>query len=71
MRTRWVVVTLCVAVAGVAARQTLPIAHADIHVDTHVVKGPMSPIWAWFGHDEPNYTYSADGTKLLSEVSFS
>lgn len=68
MRTRWVVVTLCVVVASVAARQTPPIVQADIHVDTRVVKGPMSPIWAWFGHDEPNYTYTADGAKLLSEL---
>ena len=21
----------------------------------------MTPIWAWFGYDEPNYTYSPDG----------
>ena len=28
----------------------------------------MTPIWAWFGYDEPNYTYMKDGTKLLSEL---
>ena len=28
----------------------------------------MYPFWAWFGHDEPNYTYMKDGTKLLSEL---
>jgi xylan 1,4-beta-xylosidase len=28
----------------------------------------MTPIWAWFGHDEPNYTYMKDGKKLLSEL---
>ena len=26
------------------------------------------PIWAWFGYDEPNYTYMKDGKKLLSEI---
>ena len=30
--------------------------------------GPMKPIWAWFGYDEPNYTYMKDGKKLLSEL---
>jgi xylan 1,4-beta-xylosidase len=29
----------------------------------------MKPIWAWFGYDEPNYTYMKDGKKLLSELS--
>ena len=28
----------------------------------------MTPVWAWFGHDEPNYTYMKDGRKLLSEL---
>ncbi len=28
----------------------------------------MEPIWAWFGYDEPNYTYMKDGKKLLSEL---
>jgi xylan 1,4-beta-xylosidase len=29
---------------------------------------PLTPIWAWFGYDEPNYTYMKDGRKLLSEL---
>lgn len=28
----------------------------------------MYPAWAWFGYDEPNYTYMKDGRKLLSEI---
>lgn len=28
----------------------------------------MGPVYAWFGHDEPNYTYMKDGRKLLSEL---
>ena len=39
-----------------------------IRVDTAVKKGPMHPFWAWFGHDEPNYTYTANGKKLLSAL---
>jgi xylan 1,4-beta-xylosidase len=40
----------------------------SIRVDAASVKGPMNPIWAFFGYDEPNYTYMKDGTKLLSEL---
>ena len=29
----------------------------------------MKPIWAWFGYDEPNYTYMKDGQKLLTDLS--
>ncbi len=28
----------------------------------------MKPIWAWWGYDEPNYTYMKDGQKLLTEI---
>jgi xylan 1,4-beta-xylosidase len=40
-----------------------------IVVDLNVEKGPLKPIWAFFGHDEPNYTYMKDGKKLLTEIS--
>ncbi len=39
-----------------------------IHVDLNEEVGDMTPIWAWFGYDEPNYTYMKDGKKLLSEI---
>lgn len=39
-----------------------------IHVDTAATVGPMYPFWAWFGHDEPNYTYTPHGRKLLSAL---
>ena len=45
--------------------QTTP---AVIQVDLAQTKGEMKPIWAWFGHDEPNFTYMKDGQKLLSEI---
>lgn len=38
-------------------------------VDVQKKIEPMKPIWAWFGYDEPNYTYMKDGKKLLSELS--
>ena len=41
---------------------------AFIEVDLKRQLGEMKPIWAWFGYDEPNYTYMKDGRKLLSEL---
>lgn len=41
---------------------------AFIKVDLTKETGDMKPIWAWFGYDEPNYTYMKDGKKLLSEL---
>src|SRR3712207_6661909 len=40
----------------------------SIQVDLKKPIGPMYPVWAWFGYDEPNYTYMKDGKKLLSEI---
>ena len=51
--------------AGARRRSTKPV---TIRVDTTVTRGPMYPFWAWFGHDEPNYTYTPNGMKLLSAL---
>ncbi|MGQ7944196.1 GH39 family glycosyl hydrolase [Flavobacterium sp. WC2509] len=40
----------------------------EIKVDLAKEIAPMKPVWAWFGYDEPNYTYMKDGKKLLSEI---
>lgn len=42
---------------------------AQVSVDLAKEKAVMKPVWAWFGYDEPNYTYMKDGRKLLSELS--
>ena len=39
-----------------------------VTVDLKKTVGDMYPMWAWFGYDEPNYTYMKDGKKLLSEI---
>jgi len=39
-----------------------------IEFDAARPRGPMKPMWVWFGYDEPNYTYLEDGTKLLYEL---
>jgi len=40
-----------------------------ICIDLMEEKDDMSPVWAWFGYDEPNYTYMKDGRKLLTDLS--
>lgn len=59
------VLLFLVALNLLCSAQPLPIA---INVDVARDKGELKPIWAWFGHDEPNYTYMKDGKKLLSEL---
>jgi xylan 1,4-beta-xylosidase len=40
--------------------------HVEVRADQ--VEGPISPIWNYFGYDEPNYTYAPKGKKLLGEL---
>lgn len=47
---------------------TLHAQNPEIKVDLTKEIAPMKPVWAWFGYDEPNYTYMKDGKKLLSEI---
>lgn len=42
---------------------------ASITVNFDKKVSEMKPIWAWFGYDEPNYTYMKDGQKLLTDIS--
>ncbi len=51
------------------ATSTVAQSPADIHVDLARAATPLRPIWSFFGHDEPNFTYMKDGRKLLSELS--
>ena len=40
----------------------------EIEVEAERCTGPYVPLWNWFGHDEPNYTYTEHGRKLLHEL---
>ena len=40
----------------------------SIQVQYDQSEGPISPIWNYFGYDEPNYTYAPNGKKLLGEL---
>lgn len=60
---------LMLAAPGICCAQNTSPQPAEIRVNLAKVKAPMKPVWAWFGYDEPNYTYMKDGKKLLSEIS--
>jgi xylan 1,4-beta-xylosidase len=40
----------------------------QIHVDANAKQGAFQPIYAYFGYDEPNYTYLPNGRKLIEEL---
>src|SRR5262245_11904843 len=64
-RRQFALVLALAAPASAASAQE----RVSIVVESSVKLGPMTTMWAWFGHDEPNYTYMPDGKKLLSALS--
>lgn len=54
------------AAASAAARQDPKTVEIRVHADR--TTGSWKPVWAYVGHDEPNYTYSPEGRALLSEL---
>ncbi len=40
-----------------------------VNVDLNKKTAPLEPVWAFFGYDEPNYTYMTNGQNLLTELS--
>ncbi|MDN5288502.1 MAG: xylan 1,4-beta-xylosidase [Mucilaginibacter sp.] len=62
------VLLMVLALHGRVVAQQVSTEPAQISVDLAKPIAPMKPIWAWFGYDEPNYTYMKDGKKLLSEL---
>lgn len=68
MRRRLAILAIGLAMFGLSARGFSQVELVTIRVDTAVTLGPLYPFWAWFGHDEPNYTYTPNGLKLLSQL---
>lgn len=60
----WLPAALFLMISTVSAQAPA----VNIQVDLSKEIAPMKPIWAWFGYDEPNFTYMKDGKKLLSEI---
>lgn len=55
-----------ISLSSVFSQTTEKPAEVKIMLDEPI--GDMYPMWAWFGYDEPNYTYMKDGKKLLTEL---
>ena len=61
-RSRVPAALLVLAISGLAQQPV------EIRVDAGATQGPFRPLYAWFGYDEPNYTYTANGKKLIGEL---
>jgi xylan 1,4-beta-xylosidase len=53
---------------AVALAAPAPPSPVSIEVKANQQLGNWQPIWNYFGYDEPNYTYAANGKKLLAEL---
>ena len=58
---------LCLLWPSFSSAQQAPDS-VTIHVRADQSEGALRPIWNYFGYDEPNYTYAANGKKLLGEL---
>ena len=65
MVAAWNYTLVLVLIAGPALAQQ----EAVIRIDASGPRERWSPVWDYFGYDEPNYTYAPNGEKLLSELS--
>jgi xylan 1,4-beta-xylosidase len=64
LRILFLFLTVLSISGALTARQAV-----TIRVNAAEVQGIFRPVWAYIGHDEPNYTYSPEGRELLSELS--
>ncbi|MEO8617451.1 MAG: beta-xylosidase [Luteolibacter sp.] len=60
--------TLCLAGTTAVFSQDAKPFPVNIRVDAAKPLGPLTPIWRYFGADEPNYAYMKDGKKLIAEL---
>ena len=68
MRAR-VLATLLLAAPALAATDPPPASFdVDIEVDARSAGAPLTPIWRFFGADEPNYATMKDGRLLLADL---
>jgi len=60
----WLVLVLALFTRFAAAQETV-----HVQVDAGNTQGPFQPVWAYFGADEPNYSYAPHGKELVGELS--
>lgn len=59
---RLLTLALIAVTSGLAQNNT------TIRVNAAETLGPFKPIYGYFGYDEPNYTYTKNGRKLIGEL---
>jgi xylan 1,4-beta-xylosidase len=57
-----------ITIGPVARGQSAAPFPVTIRVDASASAGPLTPIWRFFGADEPNYATMKDGRKLIGEL---
>ncbi|MDR8392946.1 hypothetical protein NC796_17450 [Aliifodinibius sp. S!AR15-10] len=61
--------TICLLILlGMTLRATAQQDTTSLAIDAKNTIGEMYPMWAYWGYDEPNYTYMPNGKKLLTEI---
>jgi xylan 1,4-beta-xylosidase len=64
MKIKPILLVLSISISSIYSQNI-----TKFNINLNKTIGPMKPIWAWFGADEPNYAYMKDGKKLLGELS--
>lgn len=68
----WLSFGFCTLITAPAARAQNPDGTGGlpvvIEIDASRPKGPLKPVWRFFGADEPNYAYMKDGRRLIAEL---
>ena len=57
---------ILICTVSCVSQQTGESIRIEVHADQP--DGGLAPVWNFFGYDEPNYTYAANGQKLLREL---
>ena len=60
------VASILIVSLPVWAQPSTSVVYIQVHADRP--EGRLTPIWNFFGYDEPNYTYAPNGRKLLGEL---
>ena len=56
----------CLLLAPAVHTEQIPAIAVQVRFDH--LQQQLSPVWNYFGYDEPNYTYAPNGKKLLGEI---
>src|SRR5271170_5773166 len=62
----YLVMVCSLTVARTIGQETPP--PIEMRVDASASNGTLPRAWTYFGYDEPNFTYSPNGKKLLQEL---